>query len=72
MKRPTKKELEVIYESVNCTQRVIQAITGFPYVDVMDEENCLSKLDYTLNEACIKLYQMIKQKEQEDGRKDAV
>ena len=66
MKRPTKKELEVIYESIHCAQHVIERITEFPYVDVMDEENYLSKLDYALNEACIKLYQMIKQKEQED------
>ena len=72
MKSPTKKELEVIYESVYCAKRVIERITEFPYVDVMDEESYLSKLDYTLNDACIKLYQMIEQEERENGRKDAV
>ena len=45
MKIPTKKELEVIYESVYCAKRVIERITEFPYVDVMDEESYLSKLD---------------------------
>ena len=62
MKIPTKKELEVIYESVYCAKRVIESITEFPYVDVMDEESYLSNLDYALNDACIKLYQMIEQK----------
>lgn len=61
MKSPTKKELKIIYESIHCAQRVIERITEFPYVDVMDEENYLSKLDYALNDACIKLCQMIKQ-----------
>ena len=62
MKIPTKKELEVIYESVYCAKLVIERITEFPYVDVMDEEGYLSKLDYALNDACINLYQMIERK----------
>lgn len=72
MKSPTKKELKIILESLRSTQSVVETITEFPRVAVNDKDGYLSKLIYALNDACIKLCQMIKQEERENGRKDAV
>ena len=61
MKSPTKKELKIILRAVQSARDIIADTTEFPYVQVMDEKRCIENIHSALNDACIKLYEMMEE-----------
>ena len=58
MREPTEREMDTILTALRSAKDIVKCIIGRPE-DVLDSEGYLSTLFYSLNDACIKLSNMM-------------